>query len=303
MKKILIADNDAAGAIHLKKLFFRWGFDVVTTSDGADAWRILKGENSPQMAVLDWEMREMGGPEICRRLREKERGGNQYTYVIMLASSGEKRDVVAGIDAGADDYMVKPFDKDELRARLHAGERIIESQKALLVANKRLLIMSRLDPLTGALSRNAILDDLDLAMYRAARENIQFSISLVDLDDLKQINERYGRPIGDQILQDSVRRINASLRRNDYFGRYGGDEFLVILIGAGMDKGMVVCNRIKKAVSEKNFVVNGLSLTVTASQSLAVWDGKTGVEDLLVSAERTLSETRSNGGNRLERVP
>jgi two-component system cell cycle response regulator len=302
MKKILIADNDAASNIPLKKLLFRWGFDIVTASDGADAWKMLKEENAPQMAILDWEIRNMDGPEICRRLRERERGGNQYTYVIMLTSRGEKRDVVAGMDAGADDYMVKPFDKEELRARLHAGERIIDSQAALLVANKRLLIMSRLDPLTGALSRNAILDDLDLAMYRAARENLQLSISLVDLDDLKQINERYGRHVGDQILQDSVRRINASLRRNDCFGRYGTDEFLVILLGIGMDKGMVVCNRIKKAISEKAFLVDSLSLMVTASQSLAVWDGKAGAEDLLVSAERTLSETKINGANRLERV-
>jgi two-component system, cell cycle response regulator len=299
MKKILIADIDAANNIPLKKLLFRWGFDVVTASDGAEAWRILKGENPPQMAILDWDMPNMDGLEICRRLREKERGGNQYAYVIMMTSRGEKQDIVVGMDAGADDYIVKPFDKEELRVRLYAGQRIIDTQTSLMVANKRLLIMSRLDPLTGALSRNAIIDDLDLAMYRTARENIKLSVVLVDLDGLKQINEQYGRQVGDQILQDSVRRINASLRRTDNFGRYGGDEFLVILTGIDKDRSLAVCKRIKKAIGEKIFVVDGLSLTVTASQSLAFWDGKAGMDDLLASVERLLSEAKGNGANQM----
>lgn len=300
MLKVLIADDDSASSILLKKMLLRWGFDIVTAFDGADAWRILQEENPPQMAILDWMMPEMDGLEICRRLRDKEKSGDQYTYVIILTSMSEKQDIVAGMDAGADDYIVKPFDKEEMRARLRAGQRIIDLQTALRVANKRLMIMSRLDPLTGALTRNAISDDLDLAMYRAARENKTLSISLLDLDDLKAVNDRYGRNIGDLILQDSVRRINASIRRTDYFGRYGGDEFLIIMLGNSIEKSMVVCQRIKKAISEKNVLVDGYSIPVTASQSLVVWDGKAGVEELIVSATRTLMDTTAKGANRVE---
>jgi len=302
MLKVLIADDDPAKNILLKRLLLRWGFDIVTAFDGDHAWKILQEDNAPPIAILDWMMPGMDGLDICRCLREREKGSDRYTYVILLTVQGEMIDIVAGLDAGADDCIVKPFNKEEMRARLAARQRIIELHMALRVANKRLLILSRLDPLTGALSRNAILDDLDLAMYRATREKKPLSISLVDLDDLKEWNKRYGRSIGDQILQASVHRINASLRRTDYFGRYGGDEFLVILLGIGIDRGMTVCHRIQKAISQEEMVVNGFSVRITASQSLAVWDGKAGVDDLMASVERTLMEAKSNGPNRVEAV-
>ncbi|MDQ5985618.1 MAG: Regulator of RpoS [Syntrophus sp. SKADARSKE-3] len=300
MMKVLIAEDDSASNILLKRMLIRWGFDVISSFDGNEAWQILQQDNAPPIAILDWMMPGMEGSEICQCLREFEKGQDRYTYVILLSSRSEKEDIVIGLDAGADDYIIKPFDKEEMRARLRAGQRIIELQGALRQANKRLTIMSRLDPLTGALSRNAILDDLDLAMYRAAREKKSLGISLIDVDNLKEFNDLYGRSVGDRVLQDSVRRINASLRRTDYFGRYGGDEFLVILLGVDIEKGLHVCQRIRKAIGDQQVEINGEALRVTASQSLIIWDGKSGIDELVASAERGLKTTAFKGCNRLE---
>lgn len=300
--KILIAEDNPSSNLLLKNLLFSWKFDIVTAFNGTEAWKILQEEDVPQIAILDWMMPGMDGLEVCGRIREWEKGRDQYTYIIMLTGRSDKKDIVTAIDAGADDYIVKPFDKKELRARLQTGQRIIELQMALRVANKKLLIMSRLDPLTGALNRSAILDDLDLAVYRSTREKKSLSISLVDIDNLKEMNERYGRSSGDQILQAIVRRINACIRRTDCLGRFGGDEFLVIMLGVDFDTAMTICHRIQNAFTEKKIVLNDHSFPVTVSQSLAVWDGKASIEKFIASAEHALLVTKIYGRNRVEKV-
>lgn len=298
--KVLIAEDEPTGNLILKSMVFRWGFDTVTVFDGDEAWKRLQEEDAPQIAILDWVMPGMDGLEVCRRIREMENGKDRYTYVIMLTGRGDTDDIVTGINAGADDYIVKPFNKEELRARLRTGQRNIELQMALRAANKKLQIMSRLDPLTGALSRSAILDDLDLAMYRSRREENTLTIALIDIDDLKEMNERHGRSAGDKVLQESVRRISACLRRTDNFGRYGGDEFLVILLGANNGADMEICHRIQSVICEKEIVLLDHSIPVTVSQSLAVWDGEAGIEKFISSAEQTLLATKANGRNRVE---
>lgn len=298
--RVLIAEDDSASNIFLKRLLLRWGFDIETAFDGTRAWELLQEEDAPSMAVLDWMMPGMDGLEVCRRLREKEKNDHRYTYVMMLTSRTEKEDIIAGMEAGADDYLTKPFDKDELLARLRAGQRIIELHGALSAANKRLLVLSRLDPLTGALSRNALLHDMDLAMYRASREKKSLGIAMVDFDNLKEYNQRFGRDTGDRALQESVRKICGCLRRTDCLGRWGGDEFLVILPGVTIDQGKTVCRRIRQAIAREETVVGEQSLKITASQSLAIWDGKSGIDELIMQAENTLRASRDRGNNRLE---
>ncbi|MCE5284185.1 MAG: response regulator [Deltaproteobacteria bacterium] len=300
--KVLIAEDDPINSRLLKTLLFKWGYDIVTVSDGLEAWKIVQQENGPQMAIMDWGMPGLDGLEVCRRLREFERSGDRYTYVIMLTGRSDKEDLVTGIDAGADEYITKPFDTKELQARLHTGKRIIELHGALRAANKKLLFMSRLDSLTGALSRNAILDDLDLAFYRSTREKKPLCVVLVDVDHLKQINERYGRQAGDYVLQDCVRTISGCLRRTDSFGRLGSDRFLVILPGVDNRTGMIVCERIRNAVRGKAFQCGDQILPVTVSQSLALWDGKINIETLITLVENTHLATKPHGTNRLEKV-
>ena len=298
--KILIAEDDPASNALLKSLLFRWGYDIVTTFDGTETWKALQEKEAPQIALIDWMMPGIDGLEVCKRLREEEKGSDRYTYVIMVTAKGEKEDVVNGIDAGADDYIIKPFNKEELRARLRTGQRITELQTALRAANRKLLLMSRLDPLTGALSRSAILDDLDLALYRCRREKLPLSISLIDIDNLKAVNERAGRLAGDRVLQESVRRITTCLRRTDCFGRYDTDSFLAILSGVNRATGMEVCLRIREAVALKEIGTDKNSLPVTVSQCLAVWDGKSTVQEFIIAAERALSATIDRGPSRIE---
>lgn len=298
--KVLIAEDDPTGNLLLKSMVFRWGFDTVTVFDGAEAWKRLQEEDAPQIVILDWVMPGMDGLEVCRRIREREKGKDRYTYIIMLTGKGNMEDIVTGIDAGVDDYIVKPFNNEELRARLRTSQRNIELHMALRAANKRLQIMSRLDPLTGALSRSAILDDLDLAMYRSRREKKALTIALIDIDDLKKMNERHGRSAGDKILQECIRRISACLRRADNVGRYGGDEFLVILPGVNSRTGMKICHRIKSVIGKKEITISDHSIPVTVSQSIAVWDGDANIEKLITAAEQTLLATKSNGCNRVE---
>ncbi len=290
--KILIAEDDPTSNLLLKTMLLKWGFDVVTTFNGIEAWKVLQDEDMPQIAIIDWMMPGLEGLEVCRRIREMEKGGDRYTYVVILTCRDNKEDIVTGMSAGADDYIIKPFDKEELKARLNAGQRLLELQTALRVANRKLLSMSRLDPLTGALSRFAILDELGLAMYRSIRENKSLGISLIDIDDLKEMNERSGRGAGDRILQTCVRKINTCLRKTDNFGRYGGDEFLVILPGVDFDTGTTICKRIRNAINDNEF-------PITVSQSLAVWDGKASTEEFIAFAERNLLATKTDGRNRV----
>ena len=298
--KVLIAEDDPASNALVKNLLFRWGFDVVTTFDGTEALKALREKDAPQIVIMDWMMPGIDGLEVCRRLREDEKGGDLYTYVIMLTAKGEKQDVVSGIDAGADDYIVKPFDKEELRARIRTGQRIIELQTALRAANRKLLLLSRLDPLTGALSRSAILDDLDLAIYRSRREKLPLSISLIDVDGLKKINERSGRHAGDRVLQEIVRRTTACMRRTDCFGRYESDSFLVVLPAVNRATGMDICQRVRDAIAGREVGTDGHELSVTVSQCLTVWDGNATVQEFIAAAEQTLTATRSGGPNRIE---
>jgi two-component system, cell cycle response regulator len=300
--KVLIAEDDRPSNLLLKNLLLRWGYDIVTAFDGTEAWRLLQEEDAPQMAVLDWMMPGMDGLEVCRRIREKEKGGDRYMYVIILTARGDKEDIVTGIDAGADDYIVKPFDKEELRARLRTGQRIVELQTALRVANKKLLIMSRLDPLTGALNRTAMLNELELAIYRASRERKPLSIFLVDIDNLKGMNGSSGRGAGEKILQDTVRRIGSCLRKTDFVCRSGGDEFLAIMPGVNGAVGMAVCQRVKKAISEKPYLFNDQPIAVTASMCLSLWNGKAASEEFIASVEATLAATRDHGPNRIEKT-
>ncbi len=300
--KVLIAEDEPTGNLLLKNMVFRWGFDTVPVFDGTEAWKRLQEEDAPQIVILDWMMPGMDGLEVCRRIREMEKGKDRYTYVIMLTGRGDTEDIVTGIDTGADDYIVKPFNQEELRARLRTARRNIELQMALRAANKKLQIMSRLDPLTGALSRSAILADLDLAMYRSRREEKTLTIALIDIDDLKEMNERHGRSAGDKVLQESVRRISASLRRTDNFGRYGGDEFLAILLGANSRTGIKICQRIQNIIGKKEILLPDHSLPVTVSQSLAVWDGKVDSKQFISAAEQTLLATKANGRNRVEQA-
>jgi len=227
--KVLIAEDDAISRRMLEAFLVKWGYEVVVTTQGEEAWRVLQANDAPQIAILDWMMPGKDGVELCRCVRQ--RTGRAYTYLILLTARGHKQDIVEGIEAGADDYVTKPFDPFELRARLRAGRRIIELQEQLLAAHEALRDQASRDPLTDLWNHGAILDILRKEVARATRGRSSLAVAMIDLDQFKVVNDTYGHMAGDAVLRETARRLRGAMRTYDSLGRYGGDEFLAVLPG------------------------------------------------------------------------
>ncbi|HEY7616325.1 MAG TPA: diguanylate cyclase, partial [Terriglobales bacterium] len=227
LNTVLVAEDDPIFRHVLQSWLQRWNYEVTAVENGLDAWNALQQQNAPQMVLLDWMMPAMDGVELCRRIRAQEQ--RLYRYIVLLTAKDDKHDVVAGLEAGADDYLTKPFNVDELRARIRAGRRILELQEALLRAHEALQFEAAHDPLTGLWNRSAILDLLQRETQRHLRSGAALSVMMADLDHFKQINDSHGHMVGDSVLREVARRLAASLRSYDYLGRYGGEEFLIIV--------------------------------------------------------------------------
>src|SRR5919108_402165 len=224
--KILIADDEPNVRKLLHSIVTRLGYEVEAVNDGTAAWTALQGPDAPQLAILDWLMPGMSGLEVCRRVRQ--RSHVPYVYIILLTAMSTLDDLVVGMEAGADDYIVKPFHAEQLGVRLRAGQRILDLQQELLTAQRALEIRAMHDGLTGLLSHAAILERLTEELNRAEREVASVGVILLDLDHFKRINDTYGHMVGDQVLKESARRMTLAVRSYDMIGRYGGDEFLII---------------------------------------------------------------------------
>lgn len=300
--KILIAEDDVTSRGILESILPKWGYKVVSTSDGNDAWKQLQTKDAPKLVILDWMMPGIEGIEICRRVRENTEKDKPYTYLILLTAKESKESIIKGMEAGADDYITKPFDPHELRVRLRAGQRILDLQSELLAAKKELLVQSRTDPLTGVFNRRAILSQIDIELSRAKREKTKISLSMVDIDYFKKVNDTYGHLVGDEVIRECVRRISASLRVYDAIGRIGGEEFLVIMPGAEEADAFSIAQRIRSVIGNKNFIADGSSIPVTISQGVATCTENTSPDDLIAMADKALYRAKENGRNRVEQA-
>jgi len=219
-RKVLIADDDPVSRLVLESFLADWNHETVVATDGAQAWKVLQEEDSPSLAILDWMMPHMDGPQICRELRR--RLNREYVYIILLTAKAQKQDLIDGLEAGADDYLAKPFDKSELKARLRAGARIIELQRQLLVAQEALREQATHDSLTGAFNRPAILEILQRELARREREHSSLCLAIADIDHFKAVNDIHGHQVGDVVLREVISRFRSETRRYDSIGRYGG---------------------------------------------------------------------------------
>jgi diguanylate cyclase (GGDEF)-like protein len=301
----LIAEDDPIFRRILESWFKKWDYRVTAVDNGLAAWEILQKEDAPQLAILDWMMPGMDGIELCRKIRSRNQG--PYRYVLLLTAKDEKQDVIAGLEAGADDYLTKPFDVDELRARVRAGKRILDLQAALICAQNDLQYAAAHDTLTGLWNRGAIFDLLRREVSRRQRTGDPLGVIMADIDYFKKINDTHGHQVGDAVLQEVTRRLAADVRPYDVVGRYGGEEFLIIFPGCTTANLIVGAERLRQSIASHPVETSAGQVAVTLSLGLASveQDEKEtlGCEGLLRTADEALYAAKARGRNRVEVGP
>ncbi len=296
---VLIAEDDAVSRRLLEQAVHSWGYTTISVTDGASALAKLSAVNGPRLAILDWEMPGLSGPQVCRILRA--RTASPYIYLVLLTARTAREHLVTGLASGADDYVLKPFDPMELQLRVRTGQRIVELQHELLAARQELERRANHDALTGAANRGAVLSKVESEAARAARQGSHYCLILFDLDFFKRINDTHGHRAGDIVLKEAVRRAQIELRPYDVLGRYGGEEFMVLLPGCELRAGQVVAERLRTCLAESPFVVDSHKLTVTASFGIVCSaQPHTSLEMLVDAADSALYRAKANGRNRIE---
>jgi two-component system, cell cycle response regulator len=296
---VLIADDDPMFRRILQSWLEAWGYRVIVADDGAQAWSILKHEHPPELLILDWVMPEIDGTELCRRIRERQR--SPYQYILLATAKDDKQDVVQGLEAGADDYLTKPFDRNELRARLRVGRRILTLQQDLIRARDELRFQATHDVLTGIWNRGAVLDLLHRELERATRAKTATSVLMLDLDHFKKINDTHGHLTGDVVLREVANRIAQSVRSYDLVGRYGGEEFLVVLPTCDKAEVEQSANRIRLAIAAAPILTASSEIPVTASIGATVINAaaRASDKDALLAADKALYNAKNSGRNQV----
>jgi two-component system cell cycle response regulator len=227
--KILIADDEPVSRRILERLLAKWGYEVVSAEDGKSAWDQLNAPEAPRIALLDWMMPGRNGVDVCREMRANR--PQPYTYILLLTAKDAKESVVEGLESGADDYLTKPFHPQELKARLRVGIRLLELEDSLVQAREAMRFKATHDALTGVWNRGTILETLEREMTRSQREGGSLGVLIGDLDHFKSVNDTYGHLTGDEVLREATARMQSCVRSYDAVGRFGGEEFLILLPG------------------------------------------------------------------------
>jgi len=299
MSKILIAEDDLITSKIIERHLQEWGYRVFLEKNGEDAWRTLEQENI-QIALLDWMMPKMDGLQLCRRVRAVR--SDPYTYLILLTARASTADIVEGLNAGADDYITKPVEAAELRARLMTGIRIIELENRNKRLQKKLEKLAREDSLTGFLNKKNIQERLEEELSRGRRENRPVSAVLLDIDNFKLINDTHGHSVGDQVILEIAGRLRGSIRRHDHIGRFGGDEILVLLWHAATEPLRIVAERLCRCVSQEPIPTDAGPLQVTVSVGGASSEEHLDIpaQDLIKVSDQALYDAKHRGRNRVE---
>ncbi|HVB34497.1 MAG TPA: diguanylate cyclase [Patescibacteria group bacterium] len=300
--RVLIAEDDPVARRVVETFLTKWGYNVLAVTDGAEAWRILQSHDAPRLALLDWKLPGLEGIEVCRRVRLDST--HPYIYIVLLTASGQKQDLLAALHAGADDYLVKPFDAAELRARLYVGRRILAAQDELIAAREALRFQATHDPLTGLWNHGELLRILDRELARANRAHQPLSLLMVDLDHFKQVNDIYGHLVGDEVLVEGSRRLLSSVRAYDVVGRCGGEEFLIVVPAIDGPAATSLGLRIVTHLGNHPFETSSGPVWVTVSVGVASSSPAEPLSSvgLIRAADTALYRAKQNGRNRAETV-
>ena len=298
--QVLIAEDDVITRRTLEALLVKWGYAVIVVRDGVEAWKILEGDTSPSLAILDWMMPGLDGIQICRQVRQRPEA--PYVYILLLTARGNQEDVINGLEAGADDYLTKPFHALELKARLRSGRRILELQQQLIAAREAFRLQATHDPLTGLWNHAAILDILQRELDRARRENNPLGIVMGDLDNFKRVNDTYGHVAGDAVLQEVAKRLSSSVRPYDSVARYGGEEFLIVAPNCDQGSGLNLAQRLWSSLDQTPIDLPEGPLPLTCSLGVAVGGlaSRDNSDSMLRAADAALYRAKANGRNCIE---
>lgn len=292
--QVLIADDEALSRRILQDSLGKWGYEVVVTKDGNEAWDTLQKDDAPNLVVLDWVMPGLDGIELCKKIRE--RNARNYFYIILLSSKAEREDIIKGLESGADDYIVKPFNPEELRYRMQIGQRIIELEQ-------RVMAMARVDDLTGLLNRRAFMEQLENEAQRVKRKRQDLSLVILDLDHFKNVNDSFGHHAGDLVLQETARCIASTCRPYDVIGRYGGEEYIMCLPETSAEQAIQATERIREAIACKKTLIpermKYISITASFGVSTLNYHQAESLDILINRADSALYQAKENGRNRV----
>ena len=312
--RLLVVEDDPATLALLRRQLERAGYEVIAGSNGREAVTALN-EIGADIVVADWDMPEMSGIELCRavhELRDTQLLG--LMYFIVLTAHTEKARVVEALEAGADDFVRKPYDLPELLARIRAGERILVLQEELRERqlelskytaqlaglNRALERLANTDTLTGLPNRRHVLERFDEAWSLAERRDHRLGCIMFDVDHFKRVNDTYGHKAGDLVLQGIAKTVGDVVRRYDTCGRFGGEEFLVVCPEETVEGMCIVAERIRAAIADTPVFCDGTRIDVTVSLGTACRrDQHAAPEALIAEADALLYAAKDNGRNRV----
>lgn len=295
--RILIGDSGMLSRTRLEGMVRKWGHEVVSASDGQRAWQLLTGPEPPHAAVLDSAVSGKSGLQVCEEMRVAER--ERSPYILLLVGPDPKEDVLRAAEENADDYLVKPFEPNELRLRLRAAQRVVDLQSQVAEAQEALRAGTIRDSLTGLLNRMAVCDCLGRELERAGRENSPLGVAVANLDYFKCLNDTCGRLVGDRVLREVGTRLASGVRPYDVVGRYAGDEFIVVLPRLEEAAAAGVAERIRSCVAAPPSIITNGKAKVTVSVGMVVCANPSAkvAEALLTAAEAASQRAKVGGRN------
>lgn len=301
---VLLVDDDPVTRLLCERMVASLGYRTLSAADGETGWSLYQ-QHGPDVIISDWVMPGMSGVDLCQRVRRLP--GSSYTYFVLLTSLNERKDFLTGMRAGADDYLTKPLDRDQLQVRLTSAERVtslhheLAAQRAALLAlNERLYREGRVDALTGLGNRLRLHEDLQMLAERCARHGHRAVLVMMDVDHFKRYNDACGHLAGDQVLRRVAETLAAASRASDMLYRYGGEEFLAVLSEVDMEQARGAAERLRRAVEAQALPHPGLDPPgrVTVSVGVAPLHG-VGVNDAIRAADQALYQAKATGRDRV----